>query len=193
MTYPRSKMRFAKARPQMPIQGVVAPPMFATLRKYRPVAATGAFAAKLGDDSDLGNWFTDILNVGPKVFVPGVTEAPPLVHYNAWRDAVLKRGNTPARIPSGPNAGKWGERYIDQYGTARFANAPQNVWDEDVSASSFNQQAADVAAAPGKILSGAAAIPRQVIGSALGIPQWLMPVLLLGGAAIAVRQFLPKR
>lgn len=190
----RRRGKFVAPRRAMPIQATLTP----TLRPGITTRKLGDFYGEpnIGDfygEADLGNWFTDILNVGPKVYVPGVTQAPPLVHFNAWRDAVLKRGNTPARIPSGPNAGKWGERYTDKSGTARFANASQEVWDEDVTVSSFNQQAADLMAAPGKILTGAAKIPREVIGSALGIPQWLMPVLLLGGAAIAVRQFLPKR
>jgi hypothetical protein len=42
------------------------------------------------------------------------------------------------------------------------------------------------------IASDAARAPREIIGSALGIPSWLVPVLLVGGAVVAVKLLAPE-
>jgi hypothetical protein len=150
----------------------------------------------MGNDG-LGNWFTDLLNVGPKIYVPGVTGAPVPEHYNLWRSYVLKRGHMVSRYPGGPMAGKWGERMADQN---LWWPAPQDVWDEDEKLQAFAKQAADIANIPERLIDKAASVAgavgagaRKTVSDTLGIPSWLFPVLLIGGGALVVRSFIPVR
>jgi hypothetical protein len=150
-------------------------------------------------DGSLGNWFTDILNVGPKFYVPGVTTAPPPDAYNAWRAQVMARGHTIGRWPTGPQAGELAEMSTRADGVKLYGNAPAAVIEEDHKITAFNQQAASIAHIPetivekaGSVVGAAGAAGRKAIGDTLGIPRWLFPVLVIGGGYIALKSVLPR-
>ncbi len=135
------------------------------------------------------------------IYVPGVTDPPADIatpEFDAWRLAVIARGNVVTRMPSGPSKGELSERYVDQYGSNRYALPPASVMAEDHAVQdNLNQQIANgvKATAAAEYLATLPGAPARVLAQVLGLPEWAVPVVVIAAVAltgaIVWREFAP--
>lgn len=127
--------------------------------------------------------------------------------FRAWVADVHARGGQATVYPSGPRRGYKAERFPIASGGYRYADPPEEVMQLEDAVRA--QEQLDIAAGehalaialdaawdwvkalPQHVLDAAkwvAGVPRELIGSALGFPPWVVPVGLLAAAVYLVRQ-----
>lgn len=127
--------------------------------------------------------------------------------FRAWTADVRARGGVPTVWPSGPRRGYKAERFAIASGGYRYADPPEAVMQLENAVRAQEQldiEAGEHALAialdaawewvkglPQHVLDAAkwvAGIPRELIGSALGVPSWVVPVGLIAAAVYLVRE-----
>jgi hypothetical protein len=128
--------------------------------------------------------------------------------FRAWAADVRARGGQATVYPSGGRRGYKAERFPVASGGYRYQDPPAEVM--QLEAAVLEREQGDIAAGehalaialdaawdwvkglPQQVLDAAkwvAGVPRELIGSALGFPPWVVPVGLIAAAVYLVREW----